>query len=137
MSARDQMSTVAPQPDPYKIGLVYYEIALAVIMMGLGLSQWAIIVGLFSNVFDALSAEAKVATMYLAVADLVAAVGLWMRVPWGRVIFIGAVISEIALHTVLIATYGSNWPLVALYVFLLAIYAILAVFARRRPADAP
>jgi hypothetical protein len=72
--------------------------------------------------------------MYLAVADLVAAVGLWMRVDWGRVIFIAAMVSEIALHTAFSAAYGTDWPLVAVRAALLAGYAGLAILARRRPA---
>ena len=40
--------------------------------------------------------------MYLAVADLVAAVGLWMRVAWGKVMVVAAAMSRIALHTAFI-----------------------------------
>ena len=48
--------------------------------------------------------------MYLAVVDLVAAVGLWMRVAWGKVLWICAAVSEIALHTVFIRPFGSDLP---------------------------
>jgi hypothetical protein len=135
MAIRDQMTTVAPQPDRYRKALVYYEIALAVLMLGLGLREWGIILGIGTHAFETMSDNEKVATMGLAVADLVAAVGLWMRVPWGRVIFIATAIAEIALHTVFIATFGSRWPIVALHTVALAIYAIIAVLARRRPAN--
>ena len=56
----------------------------------------------------------KIATMHLAVVDLVAAVGLWMRVAWGKVVWIYAALSEIAFHTVFIGTFGSDLPIVAL-----------------------
>jgi hypothetical protein len=135
MATRDEMTTVAPPADPYRTALVYFEIALAVLMLGLGLREWAVIVGLASSRFEALPAAAKVAVMYLAVADIVAAVGLWMRVAWGRVIFIAAAVSEVALHTVFIATFGSSWTIVALHGITLAVYAILAILARRRPAN--
>jgi hypothetical protein len=135
MAIRDEMTTVAPRADPYRIALDYYEIAVAVVLLGLGLAQWATIVGLSSNAFDTMPVTTKIAVMYLGVADLVAAVGLWMRVAWGRVIFIAAAVSEIALHTAFVATYGSNWTVVILHGGLLLIYAILAVLARRRPAE--
>ena len=134
MASRDEITTVAPTPDLYRNVLVYYEMALAGLMMVLGLWQWSVIVGLSPPLFEAMPVLAKTATMYLAVADLVAAVGLWMRVAWGRVIFIAAAVSEIALHTAFIATYGTDWPLVAVRAALLGGYAGLAVLARRRPA---
>jgi hypothetical protein len=137
MAARDEIITVAPKPDRYQIALYYYEIVLAVLMMGLGLRQWGLIVGfkIGGATFEAMSAPAKIVTMYLAVADLVAAVGLWMRVAWGRVIFIAAAISDIGFHTAFVATYGANWVLVAIHAVALVLYAILAVLARRRPAE--
>ena len=48
--------------------------------------------------------------MHLAVVDLVAAVGLWMRVAWGKVLWVYAALSEIALHTVFIGTFGGDLP---------------------------
>jgi hypothetical protein len=136
MADRNQITTVVPRADPYRHALVYYEMGLAALMMLLGLWQWSVIVGLGSGAFEAMPPSIKAATVYLAVADLVAAVGLWLRVAWGRVIFLVAVVSEVALHTAFVATYGSNWPLVIVLVGVLAVYAGLAVLARRRPATA-
>src|SRR6478609_7397037 len=76
IAARDEITTVAPQPDRYQIALFYYEIVLALLMMALGLRQWAVIVGLTAGTFEAMPVVVKIATMYLAVADLAAAVGL-------------------------------------------------------------
>jgi hypothetical protein len=135
IAARDEITTVAPQPDRYQIALFYYEIVLAILMMALGLGQWAVIVGLMPGAFEAMPVVAKIATMYLAVADLVAAVGLWMRVAWGRVIFIAAAVSEIGFHTAFVTTYGTNWVLVGVHTVALGVYALLAVLARRRPAE--
>ena len=58
--------------------------------------------------FEAMTMPWKIGTMYLAVVDLVAAVGLWMRVAWGKVIWSTRPLSEIVLHTVFIATFGSD-----------------------------
>ena len=129
------MTTVAPEPDRYRVALDYYEIGLSVWMMLLGLWRWALIVGLSSSAFLAMSDAGKVATMFLAAADLVAAVGVWMRVAWGRVIFVAAAAIEVALHTAFIAVYGAAWPLVVIHVLLLLLYAGLALLARRQPAN--
>jgi hypothetical protein len=134
MARNDEITTVAPQAAPFRLALTYYEMALAVVMMALGLWQWALIVGLASPSFETMPLLLKTATMYFATANLVASVGLWMRVAWGRVLYIIAAVSEVALHTVFIATFGDNWPLVAMHVTLLLIYAGLAVLARRQPA---
>jgi hypothetical protein len=135
MASRDEITTVAPRADPFGNALVFYEMAVAVVIMGLGLWQWSILVGLVPPSFEAMPVTLKIATMYLAVADLVGAVGLWMRVAWGRVIFVAAAVSEIALHTVFIATYGSNWAIVGMHGVLLTVYATLTVLARRRPSQ--
>jgi hypothetical protein len=135
MASRDEITTVVPRADPFRTALIFYEMGVAVLMLGLGLWQWSILVGLLPPSFEAMPVMLKTATMYLAVADLVAAVGLWMRVAWGRVIFIAAAVSEIALHTVFIATYGGKWGIVGMHAVLLTIYATLAVLARRRPAQ--
>ena len=52
--------------------------------------------------FEAMNTPWKIATMYLAVVDLVAAVGLWLRAAWGNVLWIYAALSEVAMHTVFI-----------------------------------
>jgi hypothetical protein len=53
MAARDEITTVAPLPDRFQIALFYYEIVLALLMMGLGLRQWALIVVVLGSSFDA------------------------------------------------------------------------------------
>jgi hypothetical protein len=129
------MTTVAPEPDRYRVALGHYETGLSAWMLLLGLWQWALIVGLTSGAFLAMSSPVKVATMFLAAADLVAAAGMWMGVAWGRVIFVAAAAGEVALHTAFIAVYGAAWLLVVIHVLLLLVYAGLALLARGKPAN--
>ncbi len=139
MANEDEMSVSVREPPargPYENALDYLVIGLAVWMMLLGLRHWAIIIGLLAGPaggFEAMSTPLKLATMYLAVADLVAAVGLWMRVAWGKVIWIIALVSQIAFHTVFIATFGSAWLIVALQVLSFAAFVALTILARRQP----
>jgi hypothetical protein len=132
MAQKDEITSVAPRPEPYRNALLYYEVALALLMMVLGLMHWSVIVGLGPVSLEGLSLSQKIATMYLGVSNPVAAVGLWMRVPWGRVIFIIAAFSEIAFHTAFIGTFGSNWPIVGIHLIALAGYGMLATLVRTR-----
>jgi hypothetical protein len=118
----------------YEIALDWYLIALSVLMMLLGLHQWAIILGIVdgpTGSFEAMSTPWKVATMYLSVVDLVASVGLWMRVAWGKVIWLLAAISEIALHTIFIGTYGGDLAIIVLHLVTIVGFVGLAFMARR------
>ena len=130
------MSATQPAPSRHAVTLDYYLRALAVAMMLLGLRQWAVIIGVApgDDPFEAMSAAWKFATMHLAVVDLVASVGLWLRVAWGKVIWIYAVVSEIALHTVFIGAFGGDLLVVTFHVATFAAFVVLTILARQPAA---
>jgi hypothetical protein len=104
------------------------------ILMLLGLFHWAVILGVVSGsggMFEEMSTAWKMATIHLAVVDLVAAVGLWQRVAWGNVLWVYAALSEVALHTVFMETFGADFLIVAFHLVTLGAYAALAFIARR------
>jgi hypothetical protein len=114
-----------------------YARALAVVMMVLGLRQWAIILGVIAGkggMFEAMSTPWQLATMHLAVVDLVASVGLWMRAAWGNVLWIYAALSEIALHTVFAGTFRNNVLIVAFHLVTISGFVVLQFLARRDAA---
>jgi len=116
-----------------EITLDYYLIGLSVLFMLLGFHQWAIILGIINGPtgsFEDMTTPWKIATMYLSVVDLVASVGLWMRVAWGRVVWLLAALSEIVLHTVFVGTFGNNLLILTLHV--LTIIAFVALWLIRR-----
>lgn len=118
-----------PVRDWPTMALNLYVVALSVVMMLFGLRQWAVIVGAVPGAggsFEAMSTAWQIATMHFAVVDLVAAVGLWMRVSWGKVVWVYAAVSEIVLHTVFIGTFGTDWPKVVFHGVTLVTFAILA-----------
>lgn len=118
----------------YGQALDLYCIALSVVMMLFGLRQWAIIAGLLSvggTSFEAMSTAWKIVTMHFAVVDLVASVGLWMRVSWGKVVWIYAAFSEIVVHTAFMGTFGSDIPRVTFHVITLVVFLALTVLDRR------
>jgi hypothetical protein len=73
-------------------------------------------------------------TIQLAVVDLVAAVGLWMRVAWGNVIWIYVALFEIAMHTVFAETFGLDLIIVAFHVVSLLVFVALVVMSKRHEA---
>ncbi|MCR4282988.1 MAG: DUF6163 family protein [Bauldia sp.] len=137
MARKEDVSGALPVRNRYELVLDQYAIALSVVMMLFGLRQWAVIVGILpgaGGTFEAMSTAWKIVTMHMAVVDLVAAVGLWMRVAWGRVIWVYAALSEIAFHTVFIGTFGSDLPKVAFHLSTLAVFLVLTLLARHRAA---
>ena len=130
------VASAVPQPagHRYEVLLGYYVIALSVVMMLFGLGQWAIILGIFpggGGTFEAMTVEWKIVTMHMAVVDLVAAVGLWMRVPWGAVVWVYAAMSEIVFHTVFIGKFGADWPMVSFHLVTLLVFIALTILVRR------
>ena len=107
---------------------------LSLILLALGVYQWAIIMGALrgrADTFITMSAEWRLATMNLAVADLLAGVGLWMRVAWGNVIWIYAALFEVAMHTIFRSTFGDNFLIVGFHVLTLGVFAALLVAEQR------
>ncbi len=130
----DRSMTPEVERDRLDVALDYYLIALSVLMMLLGLREWAVILGIINGTpgpFEAMDAHWKIATMVLSVVDLVAAVGLWMRVAWGKVVWLLAALLGIALHTVFIRTFGSDLPIVLLHVLTIGAFVVLTFLGRR------
>ena len=138
MTARDK-NAVIDQERANRIPLVLdvYGRSLAVVMMVLGLRQWAIILGVMAGtggMFEVMSTPWQLATMHLAVVDLVASVGLWMRAAWGNVLWIYAALSEIALHTAFVGTFRNNILVVAFHLITISGFVALHFLARRGEA---
>lgn len=117
-----------------EVALDVFLIGLSALMMLLGLQQWAIILGVLNGTtgpFETMETPWQVATIYLSVIDLVASVGLWMRVAWGKVVWLLAALSGIALHTVFVRTFGSDLAIVALHVAAIGAFVALTFMARR------
>lgn len=111
-----------------------YGRVMAGLLLLLGLFHWAVILGIATGQggsFEEMTSAWKMATINLAVVDLVAAVGLWQRVAWGNVIWIYAALFEVAMHTIFIGTFGADYLVVAFHVFTVAGFYVLVFLARR------
>ena len=136
----NENSTQAPAMAWLPLVLDIYGRGLAAILMFLGLRQWAVIIGIMpgeGGMFEAMSTPWQLATMHLAVVDLVASVGLWQRVAWGNVVWIYAALAEIAMHTVFVDTFGPDTVIVAFHGVTIAIFLGLILLYRRSLAIHP
>jgi hypothetical protein len=138
MSTKDVMAPQAPPRTRADIVLDQYVVALSVVMLLFGLRQWAIILGALpppsgaGDSFEHMSQPWFVATVHMAVVDLVAAVGLWLKVAGGKVLWIYSALFEVALHTVFIGTFGPDIAVVSFHIATLLVFLALTIIAWRQ-----
>ena len=95
---------------------------LAAVELLKGIVHWAFVVGLLGEPFDAHSLGFRAATIYFAVLDPVAGVGLWLTSSWGAVLWLAAAVSQLVLCLVLHRVFGYLWPLAAFEIVAIAAY---------------
>jgi hypothetical protein len=117
--------------------LVFFLRIMAVVSVIQGLYQWAQVTGFIGgeeNAFENQPLAWQAATIYFAVIELVAAVGLWLATPWGAVVWLTTVVSMAVIELMFPIIYGGSLAVVALEVMMLAAYLALAwMAARERP----
>jgi len=114
--------------------LVVFLRVMAGISLCKGLYHWAVICGIeapFPSGFDSYSTPYQVATVFFAIIDLVAGVGLWLAAPWGAVVWLTSVISMAAVELLFPQIFGGNMWVVVMDVLLLGMYLGLSLMAAR------
>jgi len=118
--------------------LVVFLRVMAALSLAKGLYHWAVVCGINApspSGFDSYSTPYQVATVFFAVIDLVAGVGLWLAAPWGAVVWLTSVISMAAVEILFPQIYGGHLWVVAVELLLLGTYLGLALMAaREQPA---
>jgi hypothetical protein len=110
--------------------LVLFLRAMSVISMLKGLYHWSRVCGIGvdeSQLFQLHSIAWQSATVFFAVIDLVAAVGLWLAAAWGAVIWLMSVASMLALEIFFPTVFGSGIMIGLVETGLLALYLWLAL----------
>jgi hypothetical protein len=90
----------APSGEVWTLRLVMFLRVMAGISILKGLYHWSQVIGIVvpgGEGFETHSIAWQSATVFFAVIDLVAAVGLWLAAAWGAVIWLTSVVSMIAL----------------------------------------
>jgi hypothetical protein len=117
--------------------LVLFLRIMAVVSVVKGLYHWAQVTGFVGGedeAFENQSLAWQASTIYFAVIELVAAVGLWLATPWGAVVWLITIVSMTVIELMFPAVYGGNFAIVAAEALMLTAYLVLAwMAARERP----
>ena len=117
--------------------LVLFLRIMAVVSVAKGLYHWAQVTGFIGGEEEAFENQTlawQASTVYFAVIELVAAVGLWLATPWGAVVWLTSIVSMAVIELMFPLIYGGNFIVVIFEVLLLAIYLMLAwMAAMERP----
>jgi hypothetical protein len=116
--------------------LVIYMRSLAVLWLSFGVLHWAAILSPQHVPFEALPFRLSVTIAAFAVADLVAAVGLWLVAPWGGALWLATAAGELMAGAFVGGGFARGPIMVATYVLLIGLYFVLTWLAaqeRERP----
>jgi hypothetical protein len=117
--------------------LVMFLRFMAVLSILKGLYHWAQVTGFTGGEEEAFENQPtawQAATVYFAVIELVAAVGLWLATPWGAVVWLTTVVSMAVIELMFPGIYGGSLMVVGGEAVMLAAYLALAwMAARERP----
>jgi hypothetical protein len=117
--------------------LVLFLRVMAAVSVVKGLYHWAQVTGFVGGEEDAFENQSlawQASTVYFAVIELVAAVGLWLATPWGAVVWLITVVSMTVIELMFPAIYGGSLTIVVSEALMLTAYLALAwMAARERP----
>jgi Family of unknown function (DUF6163) len=117
--------------------LVLFLRIMAAVSIVKGLYHWSQVCGIGVRADEAFvnrSTAWQTATVFFAVLDLVAAVGLWLAAAWGAVVWLTSVVSMAAVEMFFPNVYGSSVFIILVEITLLVMYLFLAIMsARERP----
>jgi hypothetical protein len=118
--------------------LVLFLRLMAVVSLAKGLYHWGQVCGIGAAPDEGFLAHTmawRSATVFFAVLDLVAAVGLWLAAAWGAVVWLSSVVSMAVVEAFFPNVFGGSIMVVLVEVTLLGVYLWLAVVsAREHPA---
>jgi len=144
-AARDHIEEIGPvraDEEHRTVGwtqrLVWFLRAMAVLSMLKGLRYWMAVCGFGlapDGGFEAQTLAWQTATIFFAIIDLVAAVGLWLAAPWGAVVWLTASVSMIVVEVFFPQIYGNLFLVVLIEPIAIGAYLALAILAaREQPA---
>jgi hypothetical protein len=108
------------------IRAVYMRV-LGLLWLMKGLYECALIIGVFGHPFGTLETTEQASTVFSAIGDCIAGVGLWLTVSWGAVTWIAVALVETAF-----ALSGGVAPVSAFAVLVPILIYLLLGFLRAR-----
>ncbi|WP_343314392.1 DUF6163 family protein [Brucella sp. BE17] len=113
---------------------------LALIVLATGIFYWIRLIGIYPGLlwrFDLMPWMWQTASVALALLMPVAATGLWMRAPWGPVLWLVAAIGEIAIYSIF-SRYFEYRPLTAglnaTFILIYIIFRVLLWLEKKKQA---
>ncbi|WP_435658498.1 DUF6163 family protein [Brucella pituitosa] len=126
------------QPSGAEWSFVWFMRLIALAALASGVFYWIKLIGIQPGLlwrFDLMPWQWQTASVALALLMPVAATGLWMRAPWGAVLWFVAAIGEIAIYSVFARhfeykpiTAGFNAVCIVVYV----IFRVVLFLEKRR-----
>ena len=123
-----------PSPGTWTEYLVLFLRIMAGIALVEGLYHWAQICGIGAGADGGFAAHTiawQTSTVFFAVLDLIAAVGLWLAAAWGAVVWLTSVVSMAAVEVFFPQVYGGSIFVVFVEMTLLGMYLFLAIASAR------
>jgi hypothetical protein len=108
---------------PWGSVLVIFMRVMAILWICQGLAEWAVVLLPARAVFDSLSGATSAAVIFFAVADLVAAVGLWLATPWGGALWLFTATCQIFVAVAVKDLISMTW--IAVDLVLIVVYFVL------------
>src|SRR4029077_5204576 len=118
--------------------LVLFLRLMAIVSLVKGLHHWSLVLGIGDgdgSTFEQAGTPWQAATVFFAVIDLVAAVGIWLAAAWGGVVWLTAAISMAAIELFFPQVYGGRLWIAIPEFIAIAIYIVLALLAGRERPD--
>jgi hypothetical protein len=118
--------------------LTLFVRSVAVLVLVKGVYHWSLLCGVGDGAglrFEIMPPAWQIATIFFAIIDVVAGVGLWMLAPWGAALWLIGGLTQVIIDTWFPAIYGGMVPLTAFYALLLISYVVLRVMALREKPD--
>lgn len=130
-----------PTPDrregPWTARLVLFLRIMAGVSMLKGLYHWSLVLGIGDgdgSTFETASMPWQAATIFFAVIDLVAAIGLWLTAAWGGVVWLTATISMAAIELLFPQVYGGRlWIAIPEFMIIFCYVGLALMAGRERP----
>ena len=136
----DQSNALAVQEKrqtPWTRRLVLYLRIMALVSLAKGIYHWSLVLGIGDgdgSTFEQAGVPWQAATVFFAVIDLVAAVGLWLAAAWGGVVWLTASISMAAIELFFPQVYGGRlWIAIPEFCAILIYVALALMAGRERP----
>ncbi len=143
MRDRDDAIRIGERADPadatrWGMLLVIFMRLIAALWIVQGLAQWQVLLFIEGVLFDRVSTAVGIAVIAFAVADLVAAIGLWLATPWGGVLWILVAFAQTLVAVLLPDFFEGGRLVVALDALLIAMYLFLTYKAgNEKEGDEP